>query len=141
MKVVLDTNVLISGLINPQGIPAQIVNLLINGRITLLYDDRILAEYVEVLNRKKFGLGGSVIAPLVDYIKNEREYVAAEPISAKGFVDNDDRMFYEVAKTGKARCIVTGNKDHYPKEERIKSPKEFVELYLSEGEGQRIEAT
>ena len=55
MKVVPDTNVIISGLINVDGTPAQIVNLLINGRITLLYDGRILQEYAEVLNRKKFG--------------------------------------------------------------------------------------
>jgi putative PIN family toxin of toxin-antitoxin system len=140
MKVVLDTNVIISGMINLDGTPAQIVNLLINGRITLLYDSRILKEYVEVLNRKKFGFKKSTIAPLLDYIRNEGEYVAAEPTSKK-FVDKDDRMFYEVAKTAKAKCIVTGNKDHYPDEELIRSPKEFIELYLSENEGQRSETT
>ena len=140
MKVVLDTNVIISGLINLEGTPAQIVNLLINGRITLLYDSRILKEYVEVLNRKKFGFKKSTINPLLDYIKNEGEYVAAEP-TGKKFVDKDDTMFYEVAKTAKAKCIVTGNKDHYPHEEMVKSPKEFIELYLSENEGQRAETT
>jgi uncharacterized protein len=140
MKVVLDMNVIISGMINLDGTPAQIVNLLINGRITLLYDSRILKEYVEVLNRKKFGFKKSTIAPLLDYIRNEGEYVAAEPTSKK-FVDKDDRMFYEVAKTAKAKCIVTGNKDHYPDEELIRSPKELIELYLSENEGQRSETT
>jgi uncharacterized protein len=140
MKVVLDTNVIVSGLINLEGTPAQIVNLLINGRITLLYDSRILREYVEVLNRKKFGFNKSAIAPLLDYIRNEGEYVAAEPTSQK-FVDKDDKMFYEVAKTANAKCIVTGNKDHYPDERIVKSPKEFIELYLSENEGQRAETT
>ena len=67
MKVVLDTNVLISGLINIEGIPAQIVNLLINGRIILLYDSRIMKEYEEVLGRKKFGFKKSVVAPLLDW--------------------------------------------------------------------------
>jgi putative PIN family toxin of toxin-antitoxin system len=64
MRVVLDTNVIISGMISIEGTPAQIVNLLINGRITLLYDSRILKEYVEVLNRKKFGFKKSTITPL-----------------------------------------------------------------------------
>jgi putative PIN family toxin of toxin-antitoxin system len=136
MKVVLDTNVIISGLINVEGTPAQVINLLINGRITLLYDSRILKEYVEVLNRKKFGLKENMIAPLLDYVRKEGEYVTAEPTKKK-FIDKDDKMFYEVATTAKAKCIVTGNKDHYPDEEIIKSPKEFVELYLSENEVQR----
>ena len=56
MRIVLDTNVIISGLITMDGMPAQIVNLLLNGRITLVLDGRILREYTEVMNRKKFGL-------------------------------------------------------------------------------------
>jgi putative PIN family toxin of toxin-antitoxin system len=140
MKVVLDTNVIISGLINVDGTPAQIINLLINGRITLLYDGRILQEYAEVLNRKKFGFKKSLVDPLLDFIKNEGEYVAAEPMGRK-FIDEDDKMFYEVAKTAKATCIVTGNKDHFPKEAIVRSPKEFIEMYLLENEGKRAEAT
>ena len=140
MKVVLDTNVIVSGLINVEGAPAQIVNLLLNGRITLLYDSRILREYIEVLNRKKFGFNRGALDPILDYIKNEGEYVTAEPTS-KRFVDNDDTMFYEVAKTASARCLVTGNKGHFPNEKIVKSPKEFVDLYLSENEGKRTETT
>ena len=140
MKVVLDTNVLISGLINIEGTPAQIVNLLINGRITLLYDSRILKEYEEVLGRKKFGFEKSVVAPLLDYIRNEGEYIAAEPTN-KTFADSDDKMFYEVAKTARAKYLVTGNKGHYPKEGIVKNPKEFIDLYLSENEKHQTEAT
>jgi putative PIN family toxin of toxin-antitoxin system len=140
MKVVLDTNVLVSGLINVEGVPAQIVNLLVNGRLTVLYDSRMLQEYEEVLVRKKFGFKKSVISPIMDYIKNEGEYVTAEP-TTRAFRDKDDKMFYEVAKTAKARCLVTGNKDHYPKEGMVKSPKEFIEFYLSENEKQKTEST
>ena len=140
MKVVLDTNVIISGMINGEGTPAQIINLLINGRITLLYDDRILKEYEEVLNRKKFNFKRSALNPILDYIKKDGEYVTAEPINKK-FVDNDDKAFYEVAKTAGAKFLVTGNKDHYPNEEIVKSPKEFIELYLSENESEKAGTT
>ncbi len=133
MKVVIDTNVLVSGLINMDGTPAQVVNLLLNGRLTLLYDSRILREYTEVLGRKKFAFGRRAILPLLDYIKGEGEYVAANPTDTP-FGDVDDKMFYEVAKTGNARCLVTGNSDHYPPEEVIKSPREFVDFYLAESE-------
>ena len=141
MRVVLDTNVLISGLINPEGAPAQVVSLLLNGRITALFDDRMLREYREVLHRQKFGFTATVVAPLLEYIRSEGEYVAAEPISEKRFPDEDDRMFYEVAVTGNARCVITGNKDHYPREAIIRSPKEFVALYLSENEQPTTETT
>jgi putative PIN family toxin of toxin-antitoxin system len=140
MKVVLDTNVLISGMINIEGIPAQILNLLINGKITLLYDSRIMKEYEEVLARKKFGFRKSAVAPLLDYIKNEGEYITAEPTN-KPFADKDDSMFYEVAKTAKANYLVTGNKSHYPREGIVKNPKEFIELYLYEYEKHQTEAT
>ena len=140
MKVVVDTNVIVSGLINVDGAPAQIVNLLLNGRLTLLYDSRILREYEEVLNRKKFGFKKNTIDPILDYIKNEGEYVTAEPTSKK-FIDKDDKMFYEVARTAGARCIITGNRDHYPDEEVVKSPKDFIALYLKEHEGRRSETT
>lgn len=131
MKIVLDTNVLISGLINPQGTPAQILNLFLNGKITVLYDTRVLQEYHTVLTRKKFQFKKSWIDPLLDYIRNEGEYIAAEPIEAI-FVDEDDKVFYEVAKSGNAEYLVTGNKGHFPDEQIIKSPKEFIEIYLAE---------
>lgn len=131
MKVVLDTNVLVSGLINIEGLPAQVVNLLVNGRLILLYDNRILQEYEEVLSREKFGFSKSTIAPLLDYIRNEGEYVAAEP-TQRAFRDQDDRAFYEVARTANARCLITGNKDHFPRETIVRSPKEFIQLYLAE---------
>jgi putative PIN family toxin of toxin-antitoxin system len=140
MKVVIDTNVIVSGLINVEGAPAQIVNLLLNGRITLLYDSRVLQEYVEVLYRKKFGFKRNDIEPILDYIRNEGEYVPAEPTNTK-FADRDDQMFYEVAKTANAKCMITGNKNHFPNEELIKNPKEFIDLYLSEYEGGRPETT
>ena len=54
MKIVLDTNVLVSGLINPKGVPAKILNLMLNEKIIVLYDNRILREYETVLSRRKF---------------------------------------------------------------------------------------
>ena len=65
------------------------------------------------------------------------EYVAAEPFSGHQFIDKDDRTFFEVAGTGKARCIVTGKKDHYPAAKTIMSPKELIELYLAEIDQER----
>ena len=130
MKVVLDTNVLVSALINPMGVPATILSLLLNGKLAVLYDSRILQEYRQVLSRQKFHFELSLILHLLDYIRHEGEFIAIEPLRVPT-VNEDDKMFYEVAKTGKAEYLVTGNKRHFPNDEIVRTPKEFVEIYLS----------
>ena len=130
MTVVLDANILVSALINPSGVPATILSLLLNGKITVLYDNRILGEYKEVLSRQKFHFKKNHILHLLDYIRYGGEFVAVEPMRVRS-VSEDDRMFYEVAVTGKAEFLVTGNKKHFPNENMIRTAKEFVDLYLS----------
>jgi predicted nucleic acid-binding protein len=44
MKIVLDTNVIVSALLNSHGVPAQILGLVLNGTIKIIYDNRILEE-------------------------------------------------------------------------------------------------
>jgi predicted nucleic acid-binding protein len=45
MKIVLDTNVLVSGLLQSLGNPAQVVALALAGAVQICHDERILAEY------------------------------------------------------------------------------------------------
>jgi putative PIN family toxin of toxin-antitoxin system len=130
MKVVLDTNILISALINPTGVPATVLSLLLNGKLTLCYDSRILEEYREVLSRWKFHFKKSMILQLLDYIRHEGEFIAVEPLRITS-VSEDDKKFYEVAKTGKVEYLVTGNKKHFPNEDSVRTPKEFIDIYLS----------
>lgn len=54
MKIVLDTNVLVSGLINANGFPGRIIDLVRNNILQLIIDSRIMEEYSDVLNRDKF---------------------------------------------------------------------------------------
>jgi uncharacterized protein len=126
MNVVIDTNVIISGLLNPAGVPAKIINLILNEELTLLYDNRILSEYKNVLNRKKFKFEREIIDALLDYIKNEGLFIVANPIS-KHFTDESDKMFLEVALSGNAEYLITGNSAHFPKDKFILTPREFIE--------------
>ncbi len=126
MKIVLDTNVLVSAFLNADGIPARIVNLVFNGKLTLLYDNRLLHEYTRVLARDKFGFSHEMITPVIDFIKNEGIFVTAEPVDGK-FQDADDKKFYEVFLSGKGHYLVTGNKKDFPVEKDIVSPAEFLE--------------
>ncbi len=56
MRIVVDTNVLVSGLLNPYGSPGRILDLVLSGRIQVLYDDRILEEYQDVLARPQLAI-------------------------------------------------------------------------------------
>ena len=125
MKIVLDTNVLLSGLLSPNGAPAGILSLVVNLKIRLLYDNRIMQEYLEVLHRDKFSFSTDSIDALIGFFLAEGEYVAAEP-SGVAFNDDDDRMFYEVMVTGEADYLVTGNRVHFPKDPKIMSPRELL---------------
>ena len=125
IRVVVDTNVFISGLINPSGNPAKVINMVLNGEILLLYDVRILDEYKRVMSRDKFELSDDLINPLIEFILSAGESVISNAESVK-FKDEEDKKFYEVAKSGCADFLITGNKVHFPKEWMIVNSSEFL---------------
>jgi len=132
LRVVLDTNVLVSGLLSPFGPPGEIVRLVASGAVTLCFDARILAEYEEVLARPRFGFDPDSVAALIDYLDFAGEMVAAGPLPVR-LPDEDDEPFLEVAFACGADCLVTGNLAHFPEDTRegvtILSPAGFVEHY------------
>ena len=129
MNIVIDTNVLVSGLINPNGNPAKILNMILNSNLTVLYDERIINEYRNVLKREKFGFPDDLINPLIEFIRSEGISIISEPISLK-FTDEDDKKFYEIALSGIADYLVTGNKNHFPNKRFIVNPTEFLKRIL-----------
>lgn len=131
MKIVLDTNVLVSGLLQPYGSPGQIVRMVSSGVLELCHDSRILSEYREVLLRPKFAFHQKDVDVLLEQIKLCGHAVSAE--SLKGALpDPDDEIFMEVALSGKAAYLVTGNLKHFlayeGKEVKVVSPSEFLKL-------------
>jgi uncharacterized protein len=117
MKIVLDTNVLVSGLLNPHGPPGAIVRLVAAGDLRVCYDARILAEYREVLLRPAFPFRPDQVDAFLDQLRACGEPVAASPLPAAlldRLPDRDDAMFLEVALAAGVECLVTGNVRHYP---------------------------
>ena len=135
MKIVLDTNVLVSGLLQPFGPSGQIVRLVASGELVLYHDPRILAEYQEVLLREKFGFDPARVEILLEEIRERGIPVAARPLAIR-LPDGDDEPFLEVALAGGAQCLVTGNAKHYPAKARsgveVLSPRSFIELYRAQ---------
>ena len=114
MRLVLDTNVLVSVLLTPGGTSDRALRAAVSFGANFLYDARMLAEYRAVLSRPKFR---AVIAPpmieqLVSGLIATGEKIAALPADP-GLPDPDDLPFLEVALTGRADALVTGNARHF----------------------------
>lgn len=132
MKIVLDANVLVSGLLTPFGSSGEIVRMVFSGDLSLYVDARIIAEYRDVLLRPKFKLNKEHIETLLDYFQQNCMFVSSLPLKRR-LPDIDDEPFLEVAIAGRASCLITGNLVHYPSQLRqgvkVLSPSEFMDFF------------
>ncbi len=132
MKIVLDTNVLVSGLLTPFGSSGEIVRMVCAGILILQYDSRILLEYKEVLYRPKFQFNKEHVDTLLAYVAQNGQLIMAGPLK-KRLPDPDAEAFLEIAVAGEAECLITGNKHHFPQASRqgvkILSPTEFIDFH------------
>ena len=130
MRVVLDTNVIVSAVLTTHGVCAQILDMLTEGVFGIYVDDRILSEYDSVLRRPQLHLIPDDAAEIMEWIRSVAEPVGAVPLPAE-LPDPGDMPFLEVAASTGA-ILVTGNTRHYPKRSRVGiivlSPREFLEL-------------
>jgi putative PIN family toxin of toxin-antitoxin system len=132
VRIVVDTNVLVSGLLSPFGPPGEIVRMVSAGALTLCTDARILSEYGEVLRRPKFGFAEDDLATLLESFRAQTYSVSSVPLP-RALPDPGDEPFLEVALAGGASCLVTGNRVHFPAERcldvPVLSPAELVETW------------
>ena len=138
---VIDTNVLVSALfsIHGQSNPAIVIRKIIDGTITPLYNEEILTEYTDVLNRDKFPFRHSDIEWIINLFKEHGQSLSRTPISDEDFIDKDDIVLYEVALSKEDSFLVTGNTKHFPKKPFIVTPAEMLEIISQMQEnGKRI---
>ena len=132
MNIVIDTHVIVSGLLSPFGHVAHILALLANGKLIPYFDTRMLAEYHDVLYRPKFAFDKNKLATFLKELELVGELVIGVPLQ-NSLPDPADNMFLEVALACNAECIVTGNLNHFPEHDRcgvtVLSPLEFMTYY------------
>ena len=132
MRVVIDTNVLVSGLLSPFGASADIVRMVVTGELKVCFDARIISEYEEVLNRPKFSIPRHYVEDLIDYIRHSGYISGAKPL-AQELPDRDDEAFLEIALSSAASYLITGNIRHYPARLRygvkVITPSEFLKEF------------
>ena len=127
---VIDTNVLVSALIKKESNPGKIVQNTLAGNIKPLYSKEIIAEYKEVLHRKKFKFSNAVINSVIqNIIKNGKELsgIATEEKPT----DPDDVIFYEVTMDSRQTdetFLVTGNIKDFPIKPFVVQPEEMMRI-------------
>jgi putative PIN family toxin of toxin-antitoxin system len=112
-RLVIDTNVLVAALIQPTGPCGRVLDLVVDGAVEACVDDRILAEYAEVLSRRKFRHPTDLVQTVLDFFRQAGIPIVARPLGVP-LPDPDDLPFLEVAASGRA-ILVTGNRRHFPK--------------------------
>lgn len=131
IRIVLDTNVLVSGLLSDRAAPGQIVDLITAGEIELACDARILAEYREVLSRPELRINPSDAEFVLQHIEHTALRVTPKPWPEQ-LPDPDDEPFLAVAEGAPADCLVTGNLRHFPakvcRQVRVLSPRQFLDV-------------
>jgi putative PIN family toxin of toxin-antitoxin system len=132
---VFDTNVLISSLLTKRTdtATAQVIEMIPDGRIIPLYNQEILNEYEEVLQRPKFSFSEERISRILKMIRQFGLAVNPTP-TGEVLVDMDDLVFYEVVmeKREDDAYLITGNIKHFPERSFIVTPAEMMEILTRE---------
>jgi uncharacterized protein len=131
MRVVLDTNIIVSAYLNEDGQPFRILKLALAGAIDLYASEPILDEYKELLHRKSYPMDLRRAALLLKKLRDASSLVKPA-MKLSEATDPDDNIFLECAQAAKAEYLVTGNPRHFPthwKYTRIVLPRQFIELW------------
>jgi len=130
IRVVLDTNIVISATLRAGGLPEAVFNLAIDGVIRLCLSEPVLAEYEEVLRRPRLAIPPEKAANALARIR-EKCAMVAPTVEVRECSDPDDDIFLECAEEAQADYLVTGNRKDFPadwKKTRIVTAREFLAI-------------
>lgn len=137
MRVVLDTNVVISSFLKPTGNPSRILRLILQGDLQIAINEQILAEYTEVASRPVFQLDRDKTEIVLGYLRSRAIQAPCLPVVPK-LPDPSDEALLEAALSTNADFLITGNKKHYPsgacKDVAVVTPAEFLKSLDSSSE-------
>lgn len=130
LRLVLDTNILVSAALKPDGLQRTTFLLAITKPARLYVSEPILNEYADVLARPELRIRRGARLQLLDLIRN-RGVLVAPRIRLDVTGDPDDNIFLECADTARADYLITGNRRHFPrfwKATKVITAREFIEV-------------
>jgi uncharacterized protein len=133
MKIVLDTNVFISGIFF-SGPPSQILQSWRQSKTKIVLTEQILAEYQRIGAELSAKYPSVNIEPIIELFTIFGEFVETRGISETICEDPDDNKFIECAIASQSKLIVSGDKHLLNisgyKDIEVLKPREFVDNYL-----------
>jgi uncharacterized protein len=134
IRAVLDTNVVVSALLQPEGPTAIILDLAMSEYFRCYASEPLLEEYGEVLARARFRLDRRHIAKFLRRMRKTVVVVAPrKKLTATS--DPDDNKVLECALDARADYVVTGNVRHFParfQDIRVLLPRQFLTVLAAE---------
>ena len=130
LRLVVDTNIVVSAALKPDGLQRTVLLLAITKPARLYVTKAILNEYRDVLSRPEFQIRKGLRQQLLDLIR-KRAYLVAPAWTVQATTDPEDNMFLECADAAHADYLVTGNVRHFPrfwKKTKIITSREFLSL-------------
>lgn len=131
---VLDTNVIVSAMLKSRSVPGQVTAEAMHGDIIPVLNDKIIAEYEDVLNRPKFRFDKKAVKVFLDELKKRAIYSDYGMITDE-LPDPKDVVFYAVLmekRKDEDAYLVTGNLKHFPMRTYIVTPREMLDI-IEEG--------
>jgi uncharacterized protein len=130
LRVVFDTNVIVSAVLYEESLPALLLSLGLEDKMRFFVSPALLNEYETVLKRPRFKLGHKETEDLIEKIKQKAVRVTPTQEVRILEADETDNRILECAAKGKADFVITGNKRHFPFEEfkgiKKVTPREFI---------------
>lgn len=126
MRCVLDTNVVVSGVLRPASKSGLLLDMALSGSLDSVASHELVAEWREVLRRPKFGLDGQAVDELVECLAAASSIEPAVPQSAWLSPDPKDQFLIDLAAATGA-YLVTGNVRHLETYPRVLTPADAVE--------------
>jgi len=130
LRLVIDTNVVVSAALKPEGLQRTVVLLAMTKPALWYVSDAIVSEYAMVLARPELKIRRSLRQQLLQLIKNHTRVVSPSRL-AQVTSDPADNMFVECADAARADYLVTDNQRHFPKfwkNTKIISSREFLSV-------------
>ena len=128
---VIDTNVIVSALLKWNSVPGVVLQAVFNGFVVPVFNDEILNEYRNVLNRPKFGFSSELISETISQIESLGVMENALETVAEAMPDPKDIVFYSIAlshgKTAETH-LVTGNVKHFPANPIVVTPRQMLDI-------------
>jgi uncharacterized protein len=130
LRLVIDTNVVLSAAIRPDGLQRTVLTLALTKPARLYVSQPIIDEYRNILSRAEFRIPKGLRQQLLQLIQNNGRIVDPTRRIEIAY-DPDDNIFLECADAARADYLVTGNQKHFPgfwKQTKVISPREFIAL-------------